>query len=482
MSCARRIQALAQGAAAFACSLPAIAWPHAFDDRYDLPAPLSYFVTGAIAAVALSFVVAVLFARRAPLETPAHRRILPLGFLLPALRTACRIVSIVLLALIVVAGLFGTRDPLMNLAPTMVWIIWWVGLTQVVACLGNIWPALNPWRTLFGVMDALARRLGRNNGVALGWTYPQAVGAWPAVALLLAWCWFEVVYAQGAVPYRIACVALAWSAVTLAGMVCFGREPWERNADVFAVYFATIGRFAPAARGPDARSVLLRAPGGGLITEHAGSVAMVGFVIAMLSTVLFDGMLGGEAWWFIQRRITQSIPALFDANGYVIGTIGLIGVWLAFFAAYWLSCQITALLTGRRTAGALVRAFAHTLVPIAIAYNIAHYFSTLLVQGQHLIPLLSDPLGFQWDLIGTAAYQPDIGIIDARVTWYLAIGAIVTGHVIAIWLAHRIALREFGAPRNAVIASIPLTLLMLIYTAVSLSVIAEPMVKFDVAG
>ena len=80
---------------------------------------------------------------------------------------------------------------------------------------------------------------------------------------------------------------------------------------------------------------------------------------------------------------------------------------------------------------------------------------------------------------GTANFRPDIGLIDARVSWYVAIGAIVAGHVIAIWLAHRVALREFGAPRKAVIASVPLTVLMVIYTAISLSIIAEPMVKFD---
>jgi hypothetical protein len=64
----------------------------------------------------------------------------------------------------------------------------------------------------------------------------------------------------------------------------------------------------------------------------------------------------------------------------------------------------------------------------------------------------------------------------------VAISAIVAGHVISVWLAHRVALREFGAPRKAVIASVPLTILMVIYTAVSLSVIAEPMVKFETSN
>jgi hypothetical protein len=140
--------------------------------------------------------------------------------------------------------------------------------------------------------------------------------------------------------------------------------------------------------------------------------------------------------------------------------------------------MVTARLVRDRPVAAVARMFALTLVPIAIAYNLAHYFSYLLAQGQMIIPLLSDPLGLQWNLFGTASYYPDIGLLDARFTWYLAISSIVTGHVISIWLAHRLALREFRAPRQAVIASVPLTVLMMIYTAISLLVMAEPLVQF----
>ncbi len=86
--------------------------------------------------------------------------VVPLGPVLQPLRAVCRVISVVLLCMVVVAGLFGTRNPEMNLAPILVWIIWWVGLSFVVACIGNIWPALDPWRALFEWVDAAARRLG----------------------------------------------------------------------------------------------------------------------------------------------------------------------------------------------------------------------------------------------------------------------------------------------------------------------------------
>ena len=383
-----------------------------------------------------------------------------------------------LLALAMVAGWFGTRNPEANVAPTLVWIIGWVGLSLVVACVGNIWRAIDPWRTIFDIGDALARRCGAANGIELGCKYPRALDAWPAVILLLLFTWLEVIYLQASVPSRIALMLLAWSALTLTGMVCFGRAAWQRNADVFAIYFDTLGRFAPIAAGPDRHSILVRPPGRGLIAAKAGSIAMVAFVTAMLSTVLFDGLIGGQLWWLAQNAFSRLMPGAADDGVYVVGTFGLIAVWLLFLGAYWLTCAITARFIHGLSAAGVARIFAFTLVPIAIAYHVAHNFSNLLVQGQLLIPLLSDPLGRGWNVFGTAAFYPDIGIVDARFTWYVAIGAIVIGHVVSIWLAHRLALRELGTPREAMIASIPLTVLMVIYTAISLTVIAEPLVEF----
>jgi hypothetical protein len=382
----------------------------------------------------------------------------------------------------VVAGLFGASNPETNLAPVLVWIIWWVGLSFVVACIGNIWSALDPWRALFEWGDAAARRLGVENGVNLNLTYPACLGAWPAVLLLLVFVWIEVLYPHAVVPSQLAWMVLAWTAVTLVGMVCVGGDAWRRNVDVFAIYFATLGRFAPICRGPDGHSVVLRPPGRGLIESPVGSFAMVSFVLAMLATVFFDGLLGTQVLAFLHRALSAWLPGIVDDRGYILGTVGLICVWLLFLGCYLLSSLVTARLARDREVAAVALPFALTLVPIAIAYNVAHYFSYLLVKGQFIVPRISDPLGLKWDLFGTANFLPDIGILDARFTWYLAISSIVTGHVISIWLTHRLALREFHTPRRAVIASVPLTVLMMIFTAISLLVMAEPLVQFTQAG
>ncbi len=456
---------------------------HSFDERYDLPVPLTYFVVAAALVVALSFVVAAVFVQSSP-----PRRAMPCEILFGRWQSVanagawfCRAIALCLFGLAITSAFFGSGDPLMNFAPTLVWISWWVGLSFIAACVCNLWPVLDPWRTLFDLLDALVRRAGQREGIALHFSYPRALGRWPAVALLLLWSWLELVYPLASVPVRIGVAALAWSAFTLGGMVCFGRETWQKNADVFAVYFEVLGRFAPLAVRAARGGFIVRIPGTGLLNAQNAGADGVGFVIAMLSTVLYDGLRAGGAWGVVEAAFIRALPTLADTNGYVAGTLGLVGLWLAFLCAYRVACLGAAVLLRVQglTAGDVARRYAWTLVPIAVGYNIAHNFSGLLIQGQNLIPLLSDPFALRWNIFGTAGMYPDIGLVDAKTTWYVAITAIVAGHVAAVWLAHRVALAMLGASRTAALACVPLTVLMVAYTALSLSVIAEPMVRFD---
>ena len=457
---------------------------HGFQERYDLPVPLSYVVAGAVAAVLLTFVAAVLFARR-PTQTPLAREREPESDA-PTQRPS-RVVaftrgfSFLLLALTIASALWGSRDPLMNLAPTMIWIVWWVGLSFATALLGNFWPALDPWRASFDLLDAWVRKLGRPGGLSLGWTWPSRLGVWPAVLLLLAWCWLEVVYPLASSPFKLGCAALSWSVFNWAGMACFGRRQWQEHADVFALYFSTLGRMAPIGFSADKQAVSSPAPGPRRDrVSFRPAAGQVGFVMATLSTVIFDGLHGGSAWNLFEGTLRKLAPQWVDVNGYFTSTLGLVLVWLVFLSAYVTICHASLALM-RPAIGADERApyttrLAFAMVPIAAAYNVAHNFSSLVIQGQTIVQLLSDPFGRQWDLFGTARAYPNIGLVDARLTWHVAVLAIVLGHAVSIWSSHRVALSAGLSARRTALATLPLTLLMLAYTAVSLTLITEPMV------
>src|SRR5262249_51703880 len=249
--------------------------------------------------------------------------------------------------------------------------------------------------------------------------YPEALGVWPAFVLLLAFSWIELVYPNPAVPYFIAWLALAYSRLTVIGMFLFGRECWLERGEVFTAVFGTFARFAPIEiRTGRHREMWLRPFGAGLVEGGPVSTSMMAFVLLLLSSVLYDGALGTPEWGQLEGAIAAHLSALGDFKLMAIRTAGLFAFWLAFCGAYVGVRGIMRPGTQRAFAPLVgARSFAFTRVSVAIGYHFAHYFTFLLVQGQYIIPLASDPFGFGWNLFGTAGYRVDIAIVDARFSW-----------------------------------------------------------------
>lgn len=461
--------------------VPVPAFAHGFGQRYDLPLPLSFYLYGTAAAVAVSFVVVALFVRGGA-QTRARRGVNllshPFGRWLahPGLVTVFRLVSLALFLVTVAAGLLGDQNPYRNIAPTMIWIVAWVGLSYVSAFVGDVWSLINPWATAF---DLAERAFGRR-GLSWRLPYPQALGVWPAVALLLAFAWFELVYPAASEPRQIALAACAYSILTWIAMAAFGREVWLNHGEVFSVAFGTYARFAPteARSGPDGPELILRPFGAGLLHADRASPSMTAFVLLLLATVLYDGLLGTPEWASVERAIAGSNGDVGILSPLTLRTVGLGAFWLLFLGLYLaVSALMRAVVGGCHTTADIARSFAFTLVPIAIGYHLAHYLTFLLIQGQYVVPLISDPFGFGWDVFGTASYRVDIGIVGSRFAWYAAVAAILVGHIAAVYLAHARAMYLF-TPRGAALRSqVPLTALMVVYTFVSLSILAEPLVQ-----
>jgi hypothetical protein len=454
---------------------------HGFGQRYELPLPLGLYLFGAAAVVALSFIVFGLFVHRAPGSHSRPQLDLlagPLGPIIahPAIAMALRLAALALFVVAILAGLIGDQSPYRNIVPTLVWIIWWVGFAFVAAFVGDIWAFLNPWRTVFDASQWLAGRLGRRASLDL--EYPSALGVWPACLLLFAFSWTELVYPNAALPAHISALAIAYSALTLAGMFVFGRDTWLAHGEVFSLVFGTLARFAPLGLSGD--RLLLRPFGAGLIDSRPVSTSMVAFVLLLLATVLYDGLIGTGEWALLESAVHARLP---DVGSLVIKTAGLVAFWLVFLGAYLGICAVMSLIaSGRPPPLAVARSFALTLVPIAIGYHVAHYLVFLLVQGQYVIPLMSDPFGRGWDLFGTAGYRVDIALAGARFAWYAALVAIVAGHVFAVYLAQLRAIAVFAPIRVVPATQAPLTALMVVYTLVGLSIAAEPIVESRIAS
>ncbi len=470
---------------------------HAFGGRYDLPLPLWLNLAGAGATVALSFVWVARFARPG-VTPPADRRNSDSPADSDGQRPHSLVAGLCVLVFVglVLAGLFGSQnDPFTNILPVSVWIIWWVGLAYVSALIGDLWHYINPLPIIGRYGGALWMQFAGRRLVAKA-PIPARIGQWPAVAAFLLFGWAELIWQSGSVPRNLAFAILAYSSVLWIGMARFGVAAWTEQADCFSRFFHMFSRFAPF----DLRARRYRGFGKGLLAGIEGGRSAVAFIMVALAIVAFDGIRETPLWLSVRVGALN----IYHTGGYdwlfskeiadrLIHTTGLFSLPVLFYAIFALTCRLmamtanAALITDAKLPGSiagnpspldLMQRFAPALVPIAIAYHLAHYATYLLIWGQSIIPLVSDPLGFGWNLFGTAGYQPDIAIVGARFAWITSVIAIVAGHIAAITIGHRVALQVFIEPRRALRSQLPMLILMIAYTMLSLWILAQPIVEF----
>lgn len=455
------------------CALAGPAAAHGFGARYDLPIPLSLYLTGAGTIVALSFVMLGALLRFAP---PADGMRVDAGRW-PVVLPLARAFGVAIYVSLIVAGLFGTQSPLKNIVPVFVWALWWVGMTYVSAFVGNVWPMVNPLDTLFDWAGTPGARMRRRTPRP-GLNSPAWLGVWPAALLFLAFLWLEIVWEGSDRPANLAAVMLGYAALTWFAMALFGKEVWLRTGEVFTLIFGLLSRFAPLDLRVDGNrvAVALRPYAVGLLVREPLDRSRVALVMLLLAAVSFDGFIETPAW--------AALSGLGDCPE-LLKTIGLVVAPCLFLAVFLLVCRLSAWAAqtvagqpvGRRSAWRIAGLSATTLVPIAIAYHLAHYLSFLAMASQYLVPLASDPMGLGWDLFGTVNYFVRPGWVDARVVWNVSVAAIVIGHVAAIYLAHVQALHEYADRRAALRSQLPMLGLMVGYTMLSLWIIAQPIVS-----
>jgi hypothetical protein len=453
---------------------------HGFGQRYDLPISLALYLYAAGGVVFLSFLLVVLFAGDKVGATALEYRRRPVAWLTAAARSPWPrlfggVIGVAGLAAIVVTGLFGSANPVLNPAEYITWIYFWAGLAILSGLVGNLWYLVNPWAALY---DAV-KRLARARPV---WKLPD-VGVWPAAAAYFSFACLELTTGMANRPWLVATLALVYTAVTLAGMFLFGRDRWLESCEAFTVLFGVISRFGPVETERDEAGrithVYLRFWGVGLLKPSRVGWDRVIFVILMLSTLAFDGILATPAW----QDFTITLEPVWLPMGafgfFFVRTLGLVLLSAAFLLVFVAFMEMVIYL-GRRNVDlkATAVAFALTLVPIALVYNAAHNYSYVVVQSQGIIPLLSDPLAKGWHLWpAVESFKPSFALAQASTVWYAQVVLIVLGHVIAVYLAHLRAGERFRTAQRALLSQYPMLLLMVMYTMTSLWILAQPITR-----
>lgn len=443
MTWARRVAAVA-AAVLGVLSLPLAAFAHGLGGRQDLPVPLEFFIVGAGVVLVASFIALSLLWPAPRLQNPPDNRALvgPTGA--RALFGVGGVVGLIALLMVLAAGWAGAPNPLRNPAPVTVFVVFWLVIPVLSGLIGDIYPVVDPWRRLASPLRAAPSDTQQSD---------TDLGYLPAAVAFFGFVWLELV-APDSGPRNLAIAAGVYTIYLLASAAFHGREAMSASFDGFAAYNRLLGALGPIRFGRG--SVGWRGWLRGLphVEERRGLVLLV---ILMIGTVTYDGM-SGSLWWE-ETVTTWSRAVLSEWFGLsrtvadvLTGTVTLIAVIALIGSGYLFACRIAARL-GRSdlSTGTVAARFAHTLVPIAFAYAVAHYFTLIIYEGQLLISTISDPLNLGWNLFGTVDRPVNYTLLDPNTIWYLQVTVIVAGHLGGVVLAHDRALADFptaGAIRS----------------------------------
>ncbi len=456
---------------------PSSAAAHGFGGgRTDLPISKTLFIYAAALVLILSFVaLAVLW----PKPKLAQYRFVALPGLLSRvllsrpLAVLCGAIGVFLLELTVYAGLTGVQTSSANFAPTFVYVIFWLGLVPVSVLFGDVFRAFNPWRAIGRAVAWIAQTAARGP-IPAPLAYPERLGRWPAVAGIFAFAVLELVRSGGDAPDTVAIAALVYSAATFVGMALYGVEVWCERGEAFGVLFSLLAKISPVERRGDRLG--LRPPLAGLaaLEPQPGTVALIAVLIGSTS---FDGAAESSLWTGLAPKIADGLESIgLSPEKALEGAflIGLTATVALVYGFYRLGVAGAALVGDDLRAERLKGAFAHSLVPIVVAYVAAHYLSFLVFQGQAMWFLASNPLGEQGvDIFGTADRPIDYSVIGASFTQYAQVFFVLVGHVAALALAHDRALELYEQPKQAVLSQYWMLVVMVGFTTLALVLLLQ---------
>ena len=440
---------------------------HAFGERYELPIPLYLFALGGALVVLLSFVLVLRTPGSTAPEVTSGDSV-PLRRVHPVLGP----VSIVVLLLVAAVGLTGSQEVPENIAPETFWVLTWIGVPLSCGLLGDWTRPVNPFANLARLADnSRLRRTVLARQEPLAWRF----GWWPAVVLFVLLVLGELVFnLQTTVP------AFVGGALVVYGLLCLflglvHGSAFLARGEVFSGLFNTWGRLGFWRFGAPGRT---RRFTGGLDVPFDEAPSRVVFVLLLLVSINFDGLLATPQWASYERRTlgadTSGIDALRTGS-----LIALIVVVLAIFVAF----AVGSARVGRWSTGpfAALAGVLPSLVPIAFGYLVAHYLQYLLTNGQLMAPLIGNPGYKSWPLHLPGpfndGFEVDSTLLPNSFYWYLSVLVIIAVHVVAVVLAHRALLRHAEDPVRARRSEYPWLVAMVAYTAVSLLLIAQPLTQ-----
>jgi hypothetical protein len=365
-------------------------------------------------------------------------------------------IGVAILGLAIYLGYVGPQLPTSSLTILVAFAGVRAGLPIMTYLVGNVWPILNPWRTIASVLPSGFLE------------YPGSFERWPAVVGLLGLVWVEIIFPVSTVPAVLATAIVLYTVLTLAGALLFGSESWFRHADPISVLFRLYGAVAPVQRRKGTLQIKL--PGGELRdSDVVTDTSDIAFVIALVWELTYSGFITTTAGATTIRALVSSTSVGFVSGAVravAVYTILLLVGYVVFLAAYWYAGRVSCQWTGTYITARTIRyQFAPPLLAIAAGYHLAHYAGLFASLTPALALALASPFS-----------PPANPLVLSPPPWFdgLNIASVLAGHLLAIWAAHALAYDLFPSRLVAVRSQYPFVAVMIGYTVISLWILSLP--------
>ncbi len=387
------------------------------------------------------------------------------------------LVAWLLFAALAVGGWIGSQAVAENIVTTAFWLVVWIAVPISCGLIGDWTRPINPFAAVARAFDHdRLRKLLLGNTRRAVW--PERLGHWPAAILFFAVACGELVYnATATLPSVTATAIVVYMAVNAVMGMLVGTEAWIGRGELFSVLWSTWGRLGWWRFGAPGRRGFF----GGLAAPFEATPSRITFVLLLLVSVSFDGLLSTPAWKaFVVKLPDALLPGttLFLLFETLVFLILVALAWLLFggFAAAVRRAGRLQPSTMQVLAGLM-----RSLLPISFGYLVAHNADYLAINGQLLIPILGNPFGMNGVHLLPApfnnSYEINPNILPSAVLWYGEVILIIVVHIAAVVLAHQYLGRTARVVRDARRAEWPWIVAMVGYTMTSLWLLAQPVVQ-----
>lgn len=417
---------------------------HGVGRVYESPIPISLYLAGAATTVIASFVIQAF----RPGDRPRRPRVGGSERIGAAVLSGVRIYLLVVFGLILVLALVYADQGGLSIPALMFWVAFVI--TSIVLCclVGGLWPAASPVETI----DKLLRS---EDWEASG----RRVPVWLPPFLIYLLFWFELVSGRGFDSVWILGFVLAYLVYVISVKPVFGRD--LPNAEPFGILLGFAQRVAPF-RIEDGR-LAYRGFVDGLDDDEPMPTGLFAALFVLLASTTLDNLRETSQWFDLLHAV-----GLDSASDLLVESVALIALTIPFALPFFLAVSTSPRGPNReRDLMTVAQRFGWSLIPIGIAYVLAHNITLLIVGFPSLVNQLTENFGMR----PFGGYTP-----SPALAWTLEIGLIVGGHILGVVAAQRAAVRLAGSHRAALRSHAALTVLMSLYTVSTLWLLSLPLV------